>query len=36
MLRVRRTLVNSRTACLNTARGLLRSFGYRLPGQKPE
>jgi transposase len=36
MLRVRRTLVNSRTACLNTARGLLRSFGYRVPGQRPE
>ena len=36
MLRVRRTLVNTRTACLNTARGLLRSFGYRVPGQRPE
>jgi transposase len=36
MLSVRRTLVESRTAYLNTARGLLRSFGYRLPGQKPE
>ncbi len=36
MLRVRRTLVNSRTACLNTARGLLRSFGHRVPGQRPE
>lgn len=36
MLRVRRTLVNSRTACLNTARGLLRSFGYRVPGRRPE
>jgi transposase len=36
MLRVRRSLVNSRTACLNTARGLLRSFGYRVPGQRPE
>ena len=36
MLRVRRTLVNGRTACLNTARGLLRSFGYRVPGQRPE
>lgn len=36
MLRVRRTLVNNRTACLNTARGLLRSFGYRTPGQRPE
>ena len=36
MLRVRRILVNSRTACLNTARGLLRSFGYRVPGQRPE
>ena len=36
MLRVRRILVNNRTACLNTARGLLRSFGYRVPGQRPE
>jgi len=36
MLRVRRTLINSRTAALNTARGLLRSFGYRLPGQRPQ
>jgi len=36
MLRVRRSLVNSRTACLNTVRGLLRSFGYRVPGQRPE
>ncbi len=36
MLRVRRSMVNSRTACLNTARGLLRSFGYRVPGQRPE
>jgi transposase len=36
MLRVRRSLVNSRTACLNTARGLLRSFGYRMPGHRPE
>ena len=36
MLRVRRSLVNNRTACLNTARGLLRSFGYRMPGQRPE
>jgi len=31
MLRLRRTLVNNRTACLNAARGLLRSFGYRVP-----
>jgi transposase len=29
-------LVNNRTACLNAARGLLRSFGYRVPGQQPE
>lgn len=36
MLRVRRILVNNRTACLNTARGLLRSFGQRVPGQRPE
>jgi transposase len=36
MLRVRRSLVNSRTACLNTTKGLLRSFGYRVPGQRPE
>lgn len=31
MLRARRTLVNARTACLNTTRGVLRSFGYRTP-----
>lgn len=36
MLRVRRALVESRTAYLNTARGWLRAFGYRLPGQKPQ
>ncbi len=36
MLRVRRVLINSRTACLNTARGLLRSFGHRVPGRRPE
>ena len=36
MLRVRRTLINSRTACLNTARGLLRSIGYRVPGGKAD
>ncbi len=36
MLRARRALVNARTACLNTTRGLLRSFGYRLPKQKSE
>ena len=36
MLRVRRILVTNRTACMNTARGLLRSFGYRLPGGKAE
>lgn len=33
VLRVRRVLVSSRTACVNAARGLLRSQGYRLPGQ---
>lgn len=33
VLRVRRTLVNARTACLNTTRGLLRSLGYRLPAK---
>lgn len=36
MLRVRRALINSRTTCLNTARGLLRSFGHRVPGRRPE
>jgi transposase len=36
MLRVRRTLVTSRTACLNTARGLLRSFGYRPPAKSAQ
>jgi len=36
MLRVRRILVNDRTACVNTARGLLRSFGYRVAGGKTE
>lgn len=32
MLRVRGILVANRTACMNGARGLLRSFGYRVPG----
>lgn len=31
LLKVRRTLVKSRTACINGVRGLLKSFGYRLP-----
>jgi transposase len=30
-LRTRETLVKSRTACINSARGILRGFGYRLP-----
>jgi transposase len=30
-LRVRDVLINSRTACINSIRGLLRSFGYKLP-----
>jgi transposase len=34
VLRGRRTLVNARTACVNTARGILRSFGYRTPSKK--
>ena len=29
-LKVRATLVKSRTACINSVRGLLRGFGYRL------
>lgn len=33
VLRVRGVLVNSRTACVNAARGLLRALGYRLPKQ---
>lgn len=33
VLRVRGVLVSSRTACVNAARGLLRSLGYRLPKQ---
>ncbi len=33
VLRVRAVLVNSRTACVNAARGLLRSLGFRLPKQ---
>ena len=32
ILRVRGILVANRTACMNGARGLLRSFGYRVPG----
>jgi transposase len=36
VLRVRRTLMNARTACLNASRGILRSFGYRTPGRKAE
>jgi transposase len=34
MLRVRRSLVNSRTNCINTTKGLLRSFGYRVAGRQ--
>jgi transposase len=30
-LRVRRSLIENRTACINTIRGLLASFGYRIP-----
>jgi transposase len=33
VLRARRTLVNGRTACLNTARGILRSFGFKTPAR---
>lgn len=33
MLRVRRVLLNARTACVNAARGLLRSFGYKVKGK---
>jgi len=33
VLRVRRTLINTRTACLNAARGILRSFGFKTPGK---
>lgn len=36
VLRARRTLVNARTACTNTARGILRSFGYRTPSRRPD
>jgi transposase len=36
VLRVRRTLVNARTSCLNASRGVLRSFGHRTPGRKAE
>lgn len=31
-LKIRRALVNARTSWINTIRGLLRSFGYRVPG----
>jgi transposase len=31
VLRARRVLVTSRTACLNATRGVLRSFGFRVP-----
>jgi len=30
-LRAREVLVKSRTACINSVRGILRSFGYKLP-----
>ena len=36
VLRSRRTMINARTACLNAARGILRSFGHRTPGGKAE
>jgi transposase len=36
ILRVRRTFVETRTKCLNAARGILRSFGYRTPSKKAE
>ena len=36
VLRVRRAFVDTRTKCLNATRGILRSFGYRTPGKKPE
>lgn len=36
VLRSRRTLVNARTSCMNTARGILRSFGHRTLGRSPE
>jgi transposase len=35
VLRVRSALVKQRTACVNSARGLARSQGHRLPGVKP-
>ena len=36
VLRARRMLVNARVACLNTSRGILRSFGFRTPSRKAE
>lgn len=30
-LRAREVLIKSRTACINSVRGILRSFGYKLP-----
>lgn len=36
VLRVRRAFVETRTKCLNAARGILRSFGYRTPSKKAE
>ena len=35
VLRVRSALVKQRTACTNSARGLARAQGHRLPGVKP-
>jgi transposase len=35
-LRVRSTLIKARTSSINTVRGLLRSFGYRLPRAEAE
>ena len=34
-LKVRRAMVDARTAWINTVRGLLRSFGYKVSGKAP-
>jgi len=34
-LKVRRAMVDARTAWINTVRGLLRSFGYKVAGKAP-
>lgn len=36
VLRARRALVNARATCLNTSRGILRSFGFRTPSRTAE